>query len=207
MASRRTPVKAVDQLAERYAEARATIARAARAMHDEVSPLLTGAGMQLSLIPADFNATPTAEALSALNDAMERVRALSELLNPSPAERLGLREAFAQLAEQDPRIELRYDSKARPAREVAAGLYEITVEAIHAAFAANARRVRLNVTGETDLRIRVLDDGTKTNKRMVFLRIAEALGNNSGIIVQIIQKKSTIVSIKYADRRAPGRRP
>lgn len=60
--------------------------RAGQILHDDVAPLLTGAGIQLQLLRMDH--PNTAEqvnlVLSILDDAMERVRRLSLGLAPSP---------------------------------------------------------------------------------------------------------------------------
>ncbi len=55
-------------------------------LHDDVAPLLTAAGFQLQLLRMDHPATATQvnEVLATLEDAMDRVRKLSQQLAPSP---------------------------------------------------------------------------------------------------------------------------
>jgi signal transduction histidine kinase len=60
--------------------------RAGKTLHDDVAPLLVGAGLQLQILRLDHPETgaQVAEILTTLDDAMERVRALSQQLAPSP---------------------------------------------------------------------------------------------------------------------------
>lgn len=98
--------KQIDPLATLCAAAQATLARAGRRLHDDIGPQLAGAGILLSLVKSDHpKAAPAVqEVLSALDQAMESVRALSQELNASPVDRLGLRHALQRFSEQDPRI-------------------------------------------------------------------------------------------------------
>jgi signal transduction histidine kinase len=63
-----------------------TLRIAGQTLHDDVAPLLTGAGFQLQLLRMDHpeTAAQVNEVLSVLDDAMERVRRLSQQLAPSP---------------------------------------------------------------------------------------------------------------------------
>lgn len=60
--------------------------RAGKTLHDEVAPLLVGAGLQLQLLRMDYpeTAAQVNNVLATLDDAMERVRELSQRLAPSP---------------------------------------------------------------------------------------------------------------------------
>lgn len=55
-------------------------------LHDEIAPLLTAAGFQLQLLRMDHPAVAPQvnEVLATLEDAMDRVRKLSQQLAPSP---------------------------------------------------------------------------------------------------------------------------
>jgi signal transduction histidine kinase len=55
-------------------------------LHDDVAPLLAGAGLQLQLLRMDHPeaASQINETLATLEDAMDRVRKLSQQLAPSP---------------------------------------------------------------------------------------------------------------------------
>jgi signal transduction histidine kinase len=196
----------IDQLAELCAKAQATLARAGRALHDDVGPQLAGAGLLLSLVKADFpKAAPTVqEVLGALDKAMESVRALSQELNASPVDRLGLQHAFSRLSDRDPRIKVQYSVTATLSRETASALYEAALAAIRAAADAGASRIRVGVTGSAGVRIRVADDG-RTAGRARTLSVPLRLAVASGLAVNVTTIKSTIVLISHAVRRSAGR--
>ena len=60
--------------------------QAGQTLHDDVAPLLAGAGLQLQLLRMDHpeTAAQVNEVLAVLEDAMDRVRKLSQQLAPSP---------------------------------------------------------------------------------------------------------------------------
>ena len=89
------------RLANELFETRSKLRAAGRALHDEVGPLLSAAGIRLDLLRSDHPETaPSVElALSALEEGMERVRALSRELNPPPSAHLGLKRALSNLVE------------------------------------------------------------------------------------------------------------
>jgi signal transduction histidine kinase len=60
--------------------------RAGAILHDDVAPLLAGAGLQLQLLRMDHpeTAAQVVEILATLDEAMEQVRRLSQHLAPSP---------------------------------------------------------------------------------------------------------------------------
>ena len=174
------------------AQAQATLARAGRSLHDNVGPQLAGAGMLLSLVKSDFpKATPAVDdILAALDQAMVHVRALSQELNASPVDRLGLQHALRRFSTQDPRVEVTFSATAKPSREVALN--------------AGAKRVRVRVTGSAGMRVRVADDG-RVAGRLRALAITTKLAQAAGATVTISTIKSTIVSISYGVRRSAGR--
>ena len=59
---------------------------AGKALHDEIGPLLSAAGLRLQLLKMDFPETAenVAEVTRTLDEAIDRVRALSQELRPSP---------------------------------------------------------------------------------------------------------------------------
>jgi signal transduction histidine kinase len=67
-------------------ELQGQIKTAGQVLHDHVAPLLIGAGLQLQIVRMDNPdlTTQVNEVLSTLDDAMERVRQLSQELAPSP---------------------------------------------------------------------------------------------------------------------------
>jgi signal transduction histidine kinase len=60
--------------------------RVGEALHDDVAPLLAGAGLQLQILRMDHPAAAVqvTEVLGTLEAAMDRVRKLSQQLAPSP---------------------------------------------------------------------------------------------------------------------------
>jgi signal transduction histidine kinase len=62
------------------------IERAGKALHDEIGPLLSAAGLRLQLLKMDFPETAGSvrDITQALDDVIDRVRALSQDLKPSP---------------------------------------------------------------------------------------------------------------------------
>jgi signal transduction histidine kinase len=61
--------------------------RAGKALHDEIGPLLSAAGLRLQLIKMDFPETTdrVREVTEALDEVIDRVRALSQELRPFQA--------------------------------------------------------------------------------------------------------------------------
>jgi hypothetical protein len=59
---------------------------AGKTLHDDVAPLLTGAGLQLQLLCMDHPeiSAQVNQTLAVLEDAMDRIRTLSQQLAPSP---------------------------------------------------------------------------------------------------------------------------
>lgn len=195
-----------DELATLCATAQATLARVGRALHDDVGPQLAGAGILLSLVKSDFpKAAPAMqEALSALDKAMESVRALSQELNASPVDRLGLQHAMRRFSEHDSRVEVSYSATATLPRETASALYDAAAAAIRAAAASGAKRIRVSVTGTAGMRVRVADDG-RVSGRSRALSVPIKLAQASGLVVTATTIKSTIVLITHAVRRSAGR--
>jgi signal transduction histidine kinase len=63
-----------------------SLRQAGETLHDDVAPLLAGAGLQLQILRMDHPqaAAQVTEVLATLEDAMDRVRKLSQELAPSP---------------------------------------------------------------------------------------------------------------------------
>src|SRR5580698_10099439 len=88
-------------LARELFEARRELRNAGSALHDQAGSLLSAAGLRLQLLRMDFPETGEAvdQVLIALDEAIERVRSLSQALNPSRAAHLGLAGALSQLVD------------------------------------------------------------------------------------------------------------
>jgi signal transduction histidine kinase len=64
----------------------ARIERAGKTLHDEIGPMLSAAGLRLQLLRMDFPETAerVREVTESLDQVIDRVRALSQDLKPSP---------------------------------------------------------------------------------------------------------------------------
>jgi signal transduction histidine kinase len=60
--------------------------RAGKVLHDDIGPLLSGAGLRLQLLRMDYPETAerVREVTETLDQAIDRVRELSQELKPSP---------------------------------------------------------------------------------------------------------------------------
>jgi signal transduction histidine kinase len=134
-------------------------ARIARLLHDEIGPSLSAAGMQLEVLRLDLRArvpeigARTAEIQAVLERVMERVRALSRELNPSLAERAGLRFALEHLVEQSCAhiaCTLDFPSGVSVSRELASPLYRIAGYAMDVAVRSGASHAAILVRGSGD---------------------------------------------------------
>ncbi len=216
------------ELAELAAGASGKAYAAARALHDDIAPLLVTAGLKLQLMqmdeaPARISEEPHAaadaaadaddtgpvdEVLELLNDAMEKVRRLSQDLHASPVDRMGLRLSLERLASQTKDLHLSYKAGARPEARIAGLLFEAASAAIGAARRAGASAIRVSVTGSAGLHVRVQDDGSFAGRRQA-LETMRLLSTPAGIVMKVDaapgNKTGTIVSIRYASRRASSR--
>src|SRR5947207_13416399 len=115
-----------EQMAALYVQARAALVRAGRALHDHVGSPLTAAGVQLQLLRMDLPDAKVQidETLRILEEVLDRVRAISQALCPSPAYRGGLKQALLRLADQHAssgcHIDVEYSSPAGVPGEIAA---------------------------------------------------------------------------------------
>ena len=88
------------RLAELAAQKDWRLLQAGRFLHDDLGQLLTAAGIRLDLISHHTNHEDVALLQELLEQCMERVRAMSEDLNRSTADRLGLKPALERLVER-----------------------------------------------------------------------------------------------------------
>jgi signal transduction histidine kinase len=200
------------ELAELYALIQLAATRSGRALHDDVGPLLSAAGMHLQLLRMDHpQIEGEIERISAILDqAFERIRAVSLELAPSPVLRGGLKNALEQLTAlvaTHPRpiaIQLKYQVTAELPVEDACALYQAAGAAVAAAagpFAAT--RIAITARGSRGASIRIADNG-RTRGRAKALDAARRIAEAQGLLVTIVTKQGTIVSIRYALRRPTG---
>ncbi|HLG98106.1 MAG TPA: histidine kinase [Bryobacteraceae bacterium] len=123
-----------------------TLARVARLLHDDVSQVLSAAGLQLDALRMDFRETAPGvdqraiEIQGMLEQAIDRLRGISNELSPSIAERAGLHFALDQLAGKARNdfagvLRLHFDPSARVTPLQAAIFYRIAEYAIGSAMA------------------------------------------------------------------------
>lgn len=195
----------VEVLASLCAAARAKLAAAERSLHDDVGPLISAAGLQIQLLRQDAPALEKElnEVLGVLEKAVERVRRVSQDLNPVPAAMWGLRGALVSLETLYENVSVRCTATARPATATVTALYEAASAAVTAAVHAGASRVTVAASGRASVVVRVTDDG-RTAGRARQLSVAALLGREAGVDLQVetaATRKSTIVWIRYAARR------
>jgi signal transduction histidine kinase len=116
-------------------------ARLARLLHDEVAPVLSGAGLQLDILKMDLEdrvpeiASRTAEIQGLLDRVVKHIRDLSYELNPDVAKRSGLQSALDMLVSRFRRIfpgtlRLAYSSSVHIPVEAQAALGRVAEEAV-----------------------------------------------------------------------------
>jgi signal transduction histidine kinase len=195
-----------EQMAALYVQARGALVRAGRALHDQVGSSLSAVGVQLQLLRMDLPAAQVRidETLRTLEEALDRVRTLSQDLCPSPAHRGGLKQALLRLADQNAsskcQVDVEYAATAAVPAEIAAALYEAGATAVEQAFQKGATRVTIAVRGAGPLVMRISDDGRKSGRARVLSAIG-TLARAQGLVFECTTGKSTIVSIRYAIRR------
>ncbi|HXP84421.1 MAG TPA: histidine kinase [Bryobacteraceae bacterium] len=201
-----------DNVADLYTLVQRAAARSGRALHDDVGPLLSAAGLHLQLLRMDHpRIEGDIERISAILDqAYERIRAVSQELAPSPVLRGGLKNALERLAELTAAahpgiaIKLNYKVAGELPVDAACALYE----AVHAAVAATAgpfaaTRIAITAKGAHQVSIRIVDNG-RTRGRVKALRAARQVAEAQGLSMTLATKQDTIVLIRYAFRRPTG---
>ena len=173
-----------------------------RQLHDHVGPLISAAGLRLQMLRSDV---PEAQAevdevTKILEQAIERIRAMSRELHRSPADQIGLKNALFRFAEQNPWLSVFYSATALLPSEDAAALYQAAMEAASAALRAGASQVRISVSGRAGVRIRVADNGRAKGRERT-LAVPRLLAEQAGLAFACTTGKGTIVSIRYAIRR------
>jgi signal transduction histidine kinase len=208
--SRHKPKRAaksdIEQIAALYVQTRSTLVRAGRALHDHVGSSLSAVGVQLQLLRMDLPQAEARidEALGTLEEALNKVRDLSQELCPSPAYRGGLKQALLRLADQHALsscdIVVEYAATAAIPAEVAAALHEASTAALEQALHQGATRVNITVRGAGPVVVRIADDG-RTSGRARALSAIGILAREQGLGFACTTGKGTIVSIRYAIRR------
>jgi signal transduction histidine kinase len=202
-------------LAHELFEARRELRDAGCALHDHAGSLLSAAGLRLQLLRMDFPEAGNAvdQVSIALDEAIERVRALSQALNPSPAAHLGLQAALAQLvakcsASFSGSVRLTHSTRGRaaaqPPPDAAVAIYDAVAATLeHAVRDKWATRLAVSVsavtvTGTRKMVVQVLSNGRWKWPRSA--AAAEARRARPAGVTLDATKKGTLVSINYAPR-------
>ena len=204
-----------EDLAEALVRCGAGPRQAGRTLHDDVGPLLSAAGLRLQLLRMDFPdaADHVREVMEALDDAMERVRALSQQLNSSAADRVGFQNAIEALVESHRQefpgsLRLRFTAAARLPSDAAVAMLEAAAAAISDAVRhSGASQVEVNVAGSSTGRsskvsVRVKHNGRRRSHRS--LAMAAQIARGAGLEFDVLKGNGTIVRIQYAFRRPTG---
>jgi hypothetical protein len=194
-----------DLLARDLHHLRSQLQETGRALHDQAGPLLSAAGIQLQLLRMDRPETAATvdETLGLLDQVTESIRTLSRKLDASPASHVGLERALVQLAEQhSPAVAVSYTATSKLPPVPAVAIYDTIVTALAR---ANGAQVRISARGAADrLGIRIVWKGRVRWPRAEVTALARRL-RPAGVLLDVITKESTIVSISYATRRSARR--
>ena len=204
-----------EDLAEALVRCGAGQRQAGRTLHDDVGPLLSAAGLRLQLLRMDFPdaAEHVREVMEALDDAMDRVRALSQQLNSSAADRVGFQNAIEALVEAHRqefagKLQLRFTAAARLPSDAAVAMFEAAAAAISDAVRhSGASQVEVNIAGSSTSRsskvsVRVKHNGRRRSHRS--LAMAAQIARGAGLEFDVVTGNGTIVRIQYAFRRPTG---
>jgi signal transduction histidine kinase len=136
--------------------------RLARALHDEVAQVLSGAGLQLDILRMDLEdripeiASRTAEIQEMLERVVLRIRDLSYQLNPDIVKRAGLQPALDLLVARYRRVfpgslQFVYDSSVQIPAEVGVAMERVADEAVaNAVRHANCDQIEIIVESTGD---------------------------------------------------------
>ena len=193
------------EIAARYVEARNALVRAGRTLHDHIGSSLSAAGVQLQLLRMDAPSVQARvdETIRTLDEALDRIRALSRDLCSSPADRGGLKQALARLLQDisaGREVDLAYSTTAVPPPEIAVALYEAAQSVVEEALREGATRVSITVRGVRPVILRITDNGRATSRARA-LSMVRTMVCEQGLAFECSTGKSTIVSIAYAVRR------
>ena len=196
------------QLARELFEVRRQLRHAGRALHDDAGSLLSSAGLRLQLLRMDFPqaAEGVTETLGLLDQALERVRAMSQELNSSPPAHLGFQAALSQLVERvgdafPGTIGFAYAATASIPADAAVAIYDAVTAVLEDAIQAGAGGIKISVSGGRGVTARVTVADWKWKKASAAAQIRRAVP--AKVVIQVVTKKSTIVSIRYGLRRPP----
>jgi signal transduction histidine kinase len=185
--------------------------RASRILHDDVGQVLTAIGFQLDALRLDFQdrlpeiVERTKEIQAVLDQAVQKVRALSYDLNPAVVERAGLQAALDRLVgrfrtEFPGSIRFLFDSSVKIPIQIANAWYKIAELALdNAVRHARASRIELHVrpTGKRiTLEIRDTGEG---------FSVPEAKSAGSGLGILLMNHYASQAAIQIDIKSTPGK--
>lgn len=196
----------MQRLADLVIEQERRASRAARRLHDDAGPTLTGIGFQLSAL--GLPKAQTAEIRDALEAAMTAVREVSNDLHSNLVERSGLSIAVDRLidaarSKTAASVTLEIVNEKRYEAELAGAVFRILEEALDNALrhaGATVIGVRIHA-GADALAAEVTDNGTGFDsalKRGAGLLLAQARANSAGLkfLIESQAGQGTIVKIQ-----------
>lgn len=196
----------MQRLADLVIEQERRASRAARRLHDDAGPALTGIGFQLSAL--GLSKDQTAEIREALEVAMTAVRDVSNELHSNLVERSGLPMAVERLvdavrARTPIPVTLEISNEKRYPPDLAGAVFRVLEEALENALrhaTASVVNVRIHA-GADALTAEVADDGTGFDlvaKRGAGLLLAERRAAAAGLkfVIESGAGKGTIVKIQ-----------
>jgi signal transduction histidine kinase len=211
-----TPHDESQRLANELFEIQSKLRAAGRGLHDQIGPLLTAAGLRLELLRSDYPETAPSlkPVLVVLEEAMDRVRAMSREFNPSPATHLGLKKALSNLVDGQQEsfageIQFSYSATATLSHDSIAAIYEAAKAVLARAVSdPSASRIAIVVRGSRGLRVAIGSNGPGVRWPRAELAALNRRARPAGVSFKeitlksaIVSKKGTIVSILYAPRR------
>ena len=173
-------------------------------LHDEVGSALSSAGLHLHLLGLDFpdTADRVQQIADQLDHAMERVRALSQELDPSPVRRSGLKSALEALVESARqkfagKISLAFANPPQLPLQVADPLYAVAKAALFAAMDhTGATRIEVSFQGTSNVISSIRDNG-RARPQSLDLELASLQAHLAGLSVDVSSGKGTIVKIRH----------
>jgi Signal transduction histidine kinase len=201
-------------------------AKLARLLHDEVAPILSGAGLQLDILRMDLEdqvsgvSSRTAEIQDLLERVVRHIRDLSYELNPDVVKRTGLQPALNLLVSRFQRVfpgslRLAYDPSIHIPVEAEVALERVATEAVgNAVRHAHCTQIDLLVssTGE-GAKLQVRDNGIGFDyagelnfPRGLGLLMMDFCARQSGLHLTVDGNlgHGSVVTAILMDRKSPG---
>ena len=196
----------MQRLADLVIEQERRASRAARRLHDDAGPTLTGIGFQLSAL--GLSKEQTAEIREALEHAMTAIREVSNELHSNLVERSGLAMAVERLVDAarsktTATVTLEISNNKRYEPEIAGALFRALEEALENAIRqSRASLIKVRVHANADaLTAEVADNGTcfdPAAKRGAGLLLAETRAAAAGLkfLIESSAGQGTIIKIQ-----------